>query len=109
MKAIQFMLMTVIVLSANAFVLDVQVDQKEKKKKKTEEVTFQVNMHCQNCQSKIEKNIPWEKGVKDLAVDLEAKTVKIVYDPKKTNEDKLKEAFEKLDFTCEKITEDIRE
>ncbi|MDR1585375.1 MAG: heavy-metal-associated domain-containing protein [Prevotellaceae bacterium] len=76
--------------------------EKAPKKKKTEEVTFVVSMNCHNCQSKIEKNIPWEKGVKDLKVDLEKKTVCIVYNPKQTTEETLKKAIEKLDFTCEK-------
>jgi copper chaperone CopZ len=81
--------------------LDAQ-DKKEQSKKKSEEVTFSVNMFCENCKTKIEKNISWEKGVKDLTVDLEKKTVKIVYHPQKTTEEKLKKAVEKLGYTCEK-------
>ncbi|KAA6341969.1 Copper-exporting P-type ATPase A [termite gut metagenome] len=77
-------------------------DNKDTKKKKTESITFTVNMHCSNCQSRLEKNIPWEKGVKDFRVDLENKTVTVLYDPQKTTADKLKKAIEKLDFTCEK-------
>jgi copper chaperone CopZ len=77
-------------------------DGKSEKRKKTERVVFHVDMHCHNCQAKIEKNIPWEKGVKDLKVDLESKTVAIDYDPKKTSEETLRKAIEKLDFQCEK-------
>ncbi|MDR0560465.1 MAG: heavy-metal-associated domain-containing protein [Prevotellaceae bacterium] len=76
-------------------------DKAEKNSKNKKVVTFNVNMHCHACQQKVEKNIPWEKGVKDLKVDLTAKTVKITYDPKKTTEENLKKAIEKLDFTCE--------
>ncbi len=72
------------------------------KKAKTETVTFNVSMDCHSCQAKLEKNIPWEKGVKDMTVDLENKTVTIKYDPAKTDEATLKKAVEKLDFTCEK-------
>lgn len=79
-----------------------ETTKKDAKKSKSEVVTFDVSMDCHGCQQKIEKNIPWEKGVKDLKVDLENKTVKITYDPKKTTEAKLKKAIEKLDFTCEK-------
>jgi copper chaperone CopZ len=102
MKTIKFIFLTAIILSANAFALSAQTDKKEAKKNKTEEVTFLVSMHCHNCQAKIEKNIPWEKGVKDLSIDLDAKTVKIVYDPKKNDEEKLKKAIENLEFTVEK-------
>ncbi|MDR2040672.1 MAG: cation transporter [Bacteroidales bacterium] len=83
--------------------LNAQESKKQQKTKKTEEVTFAVNMNCHNCQAKIEKNLPWEKGVKDIKVDLKKKTVKVDYDPSKTTEDKLKESIEKLSFTVEKI------
>ena len=76
-------------------------DNKANKNAKTKVVTFNVNLHCGACKQKVEKNIAWEKGVKDMKVDLDSKTVKITYDPKKTSEDNLKKAIEKLDFTCD--------
>jgi copper chaperone CopZ len=82
--------------------LDAQEKKEQPKKKKNEEVTFAVNMFCENCKAKIEKNISWERGVKNLTVDLEKKNVKIVYDPKKTTEEMLEKAVEKLGYTCEK-------
>ena len=42
----------------------------DKKKAQTvKTVTFNVSMHCENCQKKIEGTIGWEKGVKDLSSD----------------------------------------
>lgn len=76
--------------------------ENEPKKKKSEKVTFAVNMYCESCKTKIEKNISWEKGVKDLTVNLEKKTVAIVYNPQKTTAEKLKKAIEKLGYTAEK-------
>lgn len=72
---------------------------------KTRSVTFDVSLHCQNCKEKIEKYITWEKGVKDLSVDLDQKQVTIKYDPRKTDEATLKAAVEKLGYTCEKAGE----
>lgn len=69
-----------------------------KKKKQTEEVTFEVSMSCNNCKQKIEKNIAWEKGVKDMEVDLDDKTVKVKYDANKTSTENLKKAIENLGF-----------
>ena len=37
-------------------------------------VVFDVDIHCQGCITKIEKNIAFERGVKDLVCDLDAKT-----------------------------------
>lgn len=81
---------------------DTKETKKPTKKPTTEKVTFDVSMECHNCQLRIEKNIAWEKGVKDLAVDLEHKTVTVTYNPQKTTEEKLQKAIEKLQFTCNK-------
>ncbi len=68
-------------------------------------VVFDVDVHCQGCISKIEKNIAFEPGVKDLVCDLDAKTVKVVYDPKKTDVEKLQAAFAKINKTATVRTE----
>ena len=69
-------------------------------KKKTEEVTFIVGMHCSACKEKIEKYIPLERGVEDIKVDLEKKEVTVIYKSKKTNVEKLKKAIEELGYSC---------
>lgn len=61
-------------------------------------VTFQVPMKCHKCQAKIEDNISFEKGVTDLSVNLEAKTVTVIFKKKKTDIEKLKAAFKKLGY-----------
>ncbi len=63
-----------------------------------ESVTFNVAMKCHKCQAKIENNIAYEKGVTDLAVNLEEKKVTVVYKKKSTDVEKLKEAFKKLGY-----------
>lgn len=73
----------------------------QNKKKNEEKVSFDVSLSCQGCKAKLEKNIPWEKGVKDMDVNVGEKTVTIVYDVRKTTPDKLKQAIEKLNFTCD--------
>lgn len=61
-------------------------------------ITFEVSMHCKNCVKKINENISFEKGVKNLDVSLEGKEVTITYDPAKTDVDALKAAIEKLGY-----------
>jgi copper chaperone CopZ len=84
--------------------LTLSAQENNDKKRKNEKVTFTVNMYCENCKTKIEKNISWEKGVKDLTVNLEKKTVTIVYTAQKTTEESLKKAIEKLGYTVGKET-----
>ena len=63
---------------------------------KRQTVIFDVDIHCQGCITKIEKNIAFERGVKDLVCDLDAKTVTVTYDPSKTDIRRLKAAFAKI-------------
>lgn len=56
-------------------------------------VVFDVDLHCQGCVAKVEKNIAYEKGVKDLVCDLDKKQVTITYDADKTNVETLQKAF----------------
>ncbi|WP_421919490.1 cation transporter [Marinifilum sp.] len=71
--------------------------------KAVETVVFKVEMDCMGCAGKIEKNIPFEKGVKKLDVDFKAQKVSISYRTDKTNKENLKKAIEKLKFKVEEI------
>ena len=72
-----------------------------KKKGELKEVTFNVHLHCVNCVKKVQENIAFEKGVKDLHVCLEDQIVYIKYDSAKTSEEKLKAAVEELGYKVE--------
>lgn len=76
------------------------IDKKPAKKKKGEikEVVFSVNLHCENCVKKVQENIAFERGVKDLHVCLADQIVAIKYDSAKTSEATLKAAIEKLGY-----------
>ena len=72
--------------------------QQTQKKAKAEikEVNFHVHLHCANCVKKVQDNIAFEKGVKDLHVTQHSILIK--YDAAKTNEATLKAAVEKLGY-----------
>ena len=72
--------------------------QKKKKTKEIKEVNFNVYLHCDDCVEKVNENIAFEKGVKDLHVCLEDQIVSIKYDASKTSEETLKAAIEKLGY-----------
>lgn len=74
-------------------------------KKEYKKVVFSVGLHCQNCVKKVTENISFEKGVKDLEVSLEKKTVTVTYDPAKTDIAKLQKAIEKLGYKVEKSSQ----
>ncbi|MBP5397937.1 MAG: heavy-metal-associated domain-containing protein [Bacteroidales bacterium] len=65
------------------------------------DVTFLTNVHCQKCVEKLEENLAFEKGVKDLKVNLKDKTVYVRYDSTKTNVEKLRKVINKLGYSAE--------
>ena len=64
-------------------------------------VVINTNLHCEKCVKKVQENISFEKGVKDLDVSLKNQTIKITYDKSKTNEETLAKAVEKLGYKAE--------
>ncbi|MBE6250716.1 MAG: cation transporter [Bacteroidales bacterium] len=103
MKLITIILSALVAFSAVSTAADFSqssylADTKPAKKVKGEikEVTFNVHLHCNNCVKKLQENIAFEKGVKDLHICMEDQIVAIKYDASKTNEETLKNAIVKL-------------
>ena len=74
----------------------------KKGEKSTVTVEFLTDIDCAGCAKKVTNTIPYEKGVKDVKVDVPTKTVTVTFDPAKTNEQALTKAFEKIKI---KVTE----
>lgn len=72
-------------------------------KNEVKSVTYEVNMHCQSCKAKIERDIVFEKGVKEVEATLDKKLVTIKYDATKTDPDKIAKAIEKLGYTVKVV------
>ena len=77
------------------------VDAQQPKGKKTVTTTFVTDIDCEGCAKKVNNTIPYEKGVKDVKVDVASKTVTVTYDPAKTNDDALVKAFAKIKINAE--------
>lgn len=70
------------------------------KKEQVVEYSLVPAPHCQNCVNKIKGNLRFEKGVKNVVVNLEKKSVAITFSPKNTNEEKLVGALKKIGYTA---------
>ena len=97
----QVIKITLIAVIAMFIGVNAYASQDEKKKANVEEVTFVTNIDCKNCVKKVEAKLPYEKGVKDLKVNLEEKTIYFKFDNKKTTKENLQKAIEKLGDTAE--------
>ena len=71
--------------------------QKPKKgEKKNVTVEFLTSIDCEGCAKKVNETIPYEKGVREVSVDVPSKIVTVTYDPAKTNNENIIKAFEKI-------------
>lgn len=75
--------------------------QPKKAEKKSVTVEFATNLDCAGCAKKIENTIPYEKGVKEVKIDVDTKVVTVTYDPAKTNNETLVKAFAKVKIEAE--------
>lgn len=66
-------------------------------------VVYASTVECKNCEKKVMENISFEKGVKDVSVDLSDQTVKVVYDESKTDTLTLAKAIRKLGYEARVI------
>jgi len=64
--------------------------------KKDATTVFITDIDCAGCAKKVNDTIPYEKGVKDVQVDVDAKTVTVKYNPSKTDDETIIKAFAKI-------------
>lgn len=74
---------------------------KDAKKASTVTTVFKTDIDCEHCAKRIMDNIPFEKGVKDVKVDVPSKTVTVVYDASKNDAAGLVKGFAKIRVKAE--------
>lgn len=85
MKRLFFMMLIVLPMAVTA-----------KPKQEYTTAVFHVEIHCDACVKKIQNNIAFEKGLKDMRINQSEETVTITFDPQKTDTATIKLAFEKI-------------
>ena len=92
-------LMTVAMLfSANLFA--------QKKAKKTETVEIKSSVVCDMCEERVLKELAFEKGVKDVKVNLETKVITVTYRTNKTDKETIKKAITKIGYDADDLLAD---
>ena len=100
MKRFLFITLTLLLIAGTAAFAQ---DKKQKKNADIREVTFVTTIDCKNCVKKVEANLPYEKGIKDMKVNLDDRTIWIKYDATKTDKEKLAAAIVKLGYEAEEL------
>jgi copper chaperone CopZ len=69
----------------------------------TDTVRIKTSAICDQCKEKIENDLSFEKGVKSAKLDLKTKEVTVVYNPKKTDEQKIREAITQIGYDADTL------
>lgn len=72
----------------------------EKKKSEVKKVTFITSIDCDHCKKTIMNAIPFEKGVKDVQVDIPTKEVTVTFKSDKSSVCAIQKAIEELEYTA---------
>lgn len=70
------------------------------------EVKIKTSAICEMCKARIERNLAFEKGVKEADLDVKTKVVTIKYNPKKTDVAKLKANIMKTGYDADEVVAD---
>ncbi|MBK8943966.1 MAG: heavy-metal-associated domain-containing protein [Ignavibacteriae bacterium] len=62
--------------------------------------TFDTSIHCENCVNTMFDNLPKENGVVDLKVELNEKTVTVIFNTEETTVEKLAEKINELGYSA---------
>ncbi len=61
---------------------------------------------CSSCKNRIENDLSFEAGVRKVTMDLDTKRVSVVYNPKKTDPDKIRLAITRIGYDADSLKAD---
>lgn len=104
----QKLLITLSMLFAVALLFPAQsfAQEKKDKKKKIETVEIKSSVVCGMCEDRVKKELAFEKGVKDIEVDLENKIITVKYKTGKTDKETIKKAITKIGYDADEMMAD---
>lgn len=69
-------------------------------------VKIKTSAVCKMCKARIERNLAYEKGVTDVALDVDTKIATVSFNPKKTDVAKIKAAIVKTGYEADELPAD---
>jgi periplasmic mercuric ion binding protein len=74
--------------------------------KKTVELKIKTSAVCGQCKDRIEQGMAYEKGIKDVVLDVETKIATVHYNPAKTTPADIRNSISKLGYDADEILAD---
>lgn len=73
---------------------------------KIRKIEIKVSLQCEMCKERILSNLSFEKGIKDIDVNIEEKTVSVSYNTDKTSPEKIRTAISKIGYDADDVPAD---
>ncbi|HOW26581.1 MAG TPA: heavy metal-associated domain-containing protein [Bacteroidales bacterium] len=73
---------------------------------KIKKIEIKVSLQCEMCKERILNDLSFEKGIKDIDVDIKAKTVTVTYHQDKTTPEKIRTAISKIGYDADDVPAD---
>lgn len=89
-KLISAIVVSVLILSSTAFA-----------QKNTEELKINTSAQCEQCKTRIETAMAYEKGIVKSDLDIESKVLTVTYKPSKTTPDKIRKALNEIGYDAD--------
>jgi copper chaperone CopZ len=90
-----------ILLAAVALIISASIACAAPLKKNEAEVVFKTDIQLKHCKDRVEKVIPFEKGVQDMNIKIPDGIVYVKYRTDKTSPDAIKKAIEAMGYAVE--------
>lgn len=74
--------------------------------KETKTIEIKTSTVCEMCKERLERELVFEKGVKEVKVDLAANIINITYRADKTDPDQLRKAISKMGYWADDVAAD---
>ncbi|MFM2206317.1 MAG: hypothetical protein RL213_292 [Bacteroidota bacterium] len=58
---------------------------------------------CEMCKDFLEKDLMFEKGVRSVRLDLDSKDLTVVYDPEKSDPEKIRQRISKIGYDADTV------
>ena len=71
-------------------------------------VRIKTSAVCEQCKEKIENDLSFEKGIKSNRLDLKTKIVTVIYNPKKTDPQNIREAITRIGYDADSLKADLK-
>ena len=102
MKAKNIIKSLVLIIGLFLFLSSVSFSQE----KKSAELKVKTSAVCGQCKDRIEKGMAYEKGIKDVNLNVDTKIATVTYNPSRTTPLEIRKAISKLGYDADSIPAD---